>query len=212
MEIVSTSASLFPGRIHREPANVEGSQQMFGSKARFIGSRGTSVRRAVGGRLLALALAPMISVGSLAVSASSVQAATGVGIGYAAEVVCDMFTNTVQVRARAEAAAGLDVQDIQARFQVDRLVNGVWVTQPMDGYYSATGWLQFRHYRWYSGIYSPSASPDWLLLPMAGSDGIFRVKTQYRFYYGGWTAPTIWVTTQSYTVRTYQGMYPACFL
>jgi hypothetical protein len=185
---------------------------MFESMSNLVGRHGSvgqSLRRAASG----VALASVLGAGSVLSTPGTAAAATGVGVGYAPEVICDMYMNTIQVRARAQAAPNLNVQAIQVRFHVYKSVNGTWVSQGMDGNYATTGWYQFTHYRNYNGIYSPTANPDWITLPMAGSDGIFQVSSQYRWFYNGWTAPGPWLTTQSYMVLPYRSQsYPACFL
>jgi hypothetical protein len=148
-----------------------------------------------------LAIALMATTAALA-QVKPVAAATGEGVGYASTVWCDPMFNTIKVQAAATAAPGLAAQSIQARFVVEkRLSDGGWYAQVIDGSYT-TRWQEFVHYRNYNGVMAPTGHSDTLTITM-GLNGVYRVWTQYRFYYNGWTAPTVFVPTTAYWVLPY---------
>jgi hypothetical protein len=166
-------------------------------------SRPSFVNRAMGRRgfrrlFATLAIALMATTATLA-QVKPVAAATGEGVGYPSTVWCDPMYNTIKVDAAATAAPGLAAQSIQARFVVEkRLSNGMWYAQLIDGSYT-TRWQEFVHYRNYNGVMKSIGISPTLTITM-GSNGVYRVWTQYRFYYNGWTTPTVFVPTTAYWV------------
>jgi hypothetical protein len=159
--------------------------------------RRKGVRRLFG----TLAIALMATTATLA-HVNPVAAATGEGVGYPSTVWCDPIYNTIKVEAAATAAPGLTAQSIQARFVVEkRLSDGRWYAQLIDGSYT-TNWQEFIHYRNYNGVMKPIGISPTLTITMGGN-GVYRVWTQYRFYYNGWTAPTVFVQTTAYWVLPY---------
>ena len=168
--------------------------------------RNATLRRAVG----TLSVAALATTLTLA-DARPAAAATGEGVGYAASVWCDPYFNTITASARAKAAPGVNAQTIQARFLLERRAsNGTWYIDPIGGY-STTQWLEFNHYRNAYGVMQPDASVQ--LGITVRDNGVYRIWTQYRWYYNGWTAPSTFVPTTSYFIVPYTSWtYSTCNL